>query len=94
MPATSPAADLDQGARWRANGTWRQPRPENNDRTALSNRGLSLPIVLLVVNGFGILFDAGHMEPAVVIAAPEQDARGMLQALAAIWSCKTRGRWR
>ncbi|MEJ1977126.1 MAG: ABC transporter permease [Acetobacteraceae bacterium] len=42
-----------------------------------------LPFVLLIVNGFGISFDATHMKVAVVITAPEEQARGLLQALAA-----------
>jgi ABC-2 type transport system permease protein len=42
-----------------------------------------MPVVLLLVNGFGINFDANHMKVAVVIAAPEETVRGMLQALAA-----------
>jgi ABC-2 type transport system permease protein len=42
-----------------------------------------MPVVLLIVNGFGINFDANHMKVAVVIAAPEETVRGMLQALAA-----------
>lgn len=42
-----------------------------------------LPLVLLIVNGFGISFDARHMKLAVVITAPEEQARGLLQALAA-----------
>lgn len=42
-----------------------------------------LPVVLLVVNGFGLSFDARHVRLAVVIEAPEETARGMLQALAA-----------
>ncbi len=42
-----------------------------------------LPFVLLIVNGFGISFDATHMRVAVVITAPEEQARGLLQALAA-----------
>ena len=42
-----------------------------------------LPFVLLIVNGFGISFDASHMRLAVVIQAPEPEARGVLQALAA-----------
>src|ERR1700760_1612035 len=42
-----------------------------------------MPIILLLVNGFGINFDANHMKVAVVIAAPEETVRGMLQALAA-----------
>ncbi len=40
-----------------------------------------LPIVLLVTNGFGISLDASEMRLAVVIQAPEETARGMLQAL-------------
>ncbi|MEJ0016658.1 MAG: ABC transporter permease [Acetobacteraceae bacterium] len=40
-----------------------------------------LPVVLLVVNGFGISLDAREMKLAVVIEAPEETARGMLQAL-------------
>ncbi|WP_216849905.1 ABC transporter permease [Acidisoma sp. L85] len=42
-----------------------------------------LPLVLLIVNGYGISFDANHMRIAVVIAAPEEEVRGMLQSLAA-----------
>jgi ABC-2 type transport system permease protein len=42
-----------------------------------------MPVVLLIVNGFGINFDANHMKLAVVIAAPEESVRGMLQALKA-----------
>jgi ABC-2 type transport system permease protein len=42
-----------------------------------------LPFVLLIVNGYGISFDASHMRLAVVITAPEEQARGLLQALAA-----------
>ena len=37
--------------------------------------------MLLVTNGFGISLDASEMKLAVVIQAPEQTARGMLQAL-------------
>ncbi|HTI79018.1 MAG TPA: ABC transporter permease [Acetobacteraceae bacterium] len=40
-----------------------------------------LPVVLLVTNGFGISLDAREMKLAVVIMAPEETARGMLQAL-------------
>ena len=40
-----------------------------------------LPVVLLIVNGFGISLDAREMKLAVVIMAPEEAARGMLQAL-------------
>jgi ABC-2 type transport system permease protein len=42
-----------------------------------------LPVVLLVVCGFGISLDASHMGVAVVIEAPEENVRGMLQALGA-----------
>ena len=42
-----------------------------------------MPVVLLIVNGFGINFDANHMRVAVVIAAPEETVHGMMQALAA-----------
>jgi ABC-2 type transport system permease protein len=42
-----------------------------------------MPVVLLIVNGFGINFDANHMKVAVVIAAPEETVRGMMQAFAA-----------
>jgi ABC-2 type transport system permease protein len=42
-----------------------------------------MPIVLLIVNGFGINFDANHMKVAVVIAAPEEQVRGMVETLAA-----------
>jgi ABC-2 type transport system permease protein len=40
-----------------------------------------LPIVLLVVNGYGISLDASEMKLAVVIQAPEESVRGLLQAL-------------
>ena len=42
-----------------------------------------MPIVLLLVNGFGISLDAYHMPVAVVVSAPEEATRGMLQAMAA-----------
>lgn len=42
-----------------------------------------LPFVLMLVNGFGISFDARHMRLAVVVAAPDEATRGMTQALAA-----------
>lgn len=42
-----------------------------------------MPFVLLIVNGYSISFDASHMKLAVVITAPEQETRGLLQALAA-----------
>ncbi len=42
-----------------------------------------LPIVLMLVNGFGISFDARHVKLAVVAAAPDETVRGMVQALAA-----------
>ena len=40
-----------------------------------------LPVVLLITNGFGISLDAREMRLAVVIQAPEETARGMLQEL-------------
>ncbi len=40
-----------------------------------------MPIVLLLTNGFGISLDATEMKLAAVIEAPEEAARGMLQAL-------------
>ena len=40
-----------------------------------------LPIVLLIVNGYGISLDASEMKLAVVIEAPEESVRGLLQAL-------------
>jgi ABC-2 type transport system permease protein len=40
-----------------------------------------MPIVLLLVNGFGISLDSYHMPVAVVVAAPEEAARGLLQAM-------------
>jgi ABC-2 type transport system permease protein len=40
-----------------------------------------MPIVLLVVNGFGISLDASEMKLAVVIQAPEESVRGLLQAI-------------
>jgi ABC-2 type transport system permease protein len=40
-----------------------------------------MPIVLLLVNGFGISLDAYRMPVAVVVSAPEESARGMLQAM-------------
>jgi ABC-2 type transport system permease protein len=40
-----------------------------------------LPIVLLITNGFGISLDAREMKLAVVIQAPEETARGMMQEL-------------
>lgn len=42
-----------------------------------------MPLVLLIVDGFGINFDAYHQRIAVVIAAPEETSRGMIQAMAA-----------
>lgn len=42
-----------------------------------------MPVVLLLVNGYGISLDAYHMPVAVVIEAPEEAARGMLQAMGA-----------
>ncbi len=40
-----------------------------------------MPVVLLVVNGFGISLDASEMKLAVVIEAPEENARGIMQAI-------------
>jgi ABC-2 type transport system permease protein len=40
-----------------------------------------MPVVLLLVQGFGISLDANHMRVAVVIEAPDEIARGMLQAM-------------
>jgi len=40
-----------------------------------------MPLVLLLVNGYGISLDAYHMPIAVVIEAPEEIARGVLQAI-------------
>lgn len=40
-----------------------------------------LPVVLLLVNGFGLSLDANDMRLAVVMEAPEETARGMLQAM-------------
>lgn len=40
-----------------------------------------LPVVLLLVNGFGLSLDANDMRVAVVIEAPEETARGLLQAM-------------
>ena len=42
-----------------------------------------MPVVLLIVNGFGINFDANHMKVAVVLATPGQTEHGLIQALAA-----------
>jgi ABC-2 type transport system permease protein len=40
-----------------------------------------MPVVLIVVNGFGISLDASEMKLAVVIEAPEETARGLMQAI-------------
>ncbi|HLY89979.1 MAG TPA: ABC transporter permease [Acetobacteraceae bacterium] len=40
-----------------------------------------LPVVLLITNGFGISLDAREVKLAVVIMAPEETVRGMLQEL-------------
>jgi ABC-2 type transport system permease protein len=40
-----------------------------------------MPLVLLMVFGFGISFDANHMPVAVVADAPEEVVRGLLQAM-------------
>jgi len=42
-----------------------------------------LPVVLLLVNGYGISLDARHMGLAVVTQAPAADSREIMQALAA-----------
>ena len=42
-----------------------------------------LPFVLMMVNGFGISFDARHMRVAVVSEASDEASRGLVQALAA-----------
>jgi ABC-2 type transport system permease protein len=42
-----------------------------------------MPVVLLLVNGFGISLDATHMRVAVVIEAPEETVRGLLAAMEA-----------
>jgi ABC-2 type transport system permease protein len=40
-----------------------------------------MPLVLLLVLGFGISFDAKHVSIALVAEAPEETVRGMLQAM-------------
>ncbi len=40
-----------------------------------------MPVVLLLVNGYGISLDAYHMRVAVVIDAPDEITRGVLQAM-------------
>ena len=40
-----------------------------------------MPLVLLLVLGFGISFDANHMAVALVAEAPEEVVRGLLQAM-------------
>lgn len=42
-----------------------------------------LPIVLMVVNGFGVSFDARHMRLAIVAEISDETVRGLQQALAA-----------
>jgi ABC-2 type transport system permease protein len=42
-----------------------------------------LPVVLMVVNGFGISFDARHIKLAIVASAPDEQVRGLAEALAA-----------
>jgi ABC-2 type transport system permease protein len=42
-----------------------------------------LPVVLLLVNGYGVSLDARHMRVAVVTQAPAADTRELIQALAA-----------
>ena len=40
-----------------------------------------MPLVLLLVLGFGISFDANHMPVALVADAPDEVVRGLLQAM-------------
>ena len=40
-----------------------------------------MPVVLLLVIGFGLSLDAKHVRVAVVVQAPEQATRGLLQAM-------------
>lgn len=40
-----------------------------------------MPLVLLLVLGFGISFDANHMPVALVADAPEQEVRSLIQAM-------------
>jgi len=40
-----------------------------------------MPLVLLLVLGFGISFDAHHMPIALVADAPDQEVRGLIQAM-------------
>ena len=40
-----------------------------------------MPVVLLLVIGFGMSLDAKHMRVAVVVQAPEEATRGLLQAM-------------
>ena len=40
-----------------------------------------MPLVLLLVLGFGISFDANHMPIALVADAPEQEVRGLIEAM-------------
>lgn len=42
-----------------------------------------LPFILLLVCGYGISFDAVHVKLAVIIESPEEEARGLIDALAA-----------
>ena len=42
-----------------------------------------LPVVLLLVNGYGVSLDARHMRVAVVTQAPAADTRELIQSLAA-----------
>ena len=42
-----------------------------------------LPVVLLLVNGYGVSLDARHMGLAVVVQAPGEDTRELTEALAA-----------
>ena len=42
-----------------------------------------LPVVLLLVNGYGVSLDARHMRVAVVIQAPTEETRELTEAIAA-----------
>ena len=42
-----------------------------------------LPVVLLLVNGYGVSLDARHMRVAVVSQAPDEETRELIQAIAA-----------
>ena len=40
-----------------------------------------LPVILLIVNGFGVSLDARHMKVAVLVEMPAEQTRGVLQSL-------------